>query len=73
MDASTVTISLEGALLIAASVFGTGFFIWKASSDAHKDIRNQLCNIRVDQSAMRKDIQWLVRLRGGSRRLMTQI
>lgn len=65
--ATTITISIEGALLIAASVAGTGFLIWKASSDAHKDIRkqlrevreNDLCDIRTSLTQLTTDVDWL--------------
>ncbi|MCY4063652.1 MAG: hypothetical protein OXG53_14875 [Chloroflexi bacterium] len=65
--ATAITITIQGALLIAASVAGTGFLIWKASSDAHKDIRkqlrevreNDLCDIRTSLTQLTTDIEWL--------------
>ena len=72
MDSTTIAISLEGALLIGASIIGTGFAIWKASRDAHKDIRamidsviNEQCSVKVALAAMSTDIRWLVKLQGG--------
>ncbi len=66
IETTPLVISFEGALAIAASVMATGFFIWKASSDAHKDIRDQLCTLRVRMTEIGKDVEWLVRLQGGT-------
>lgn len=69
METTPIVIGLEGALLICVTIFGTvvgtGFLVWKASKDAHAKIQDELCSIRINQAAMRKDIQWLVRLQGG--------
>lgn len=42
-----IVIGIEGVFAIVASVIGGAFVIWNASHNAHKEIREELCDIRV--------------------------